>query len=97
MQTFFHRDKIIKCLLLFGINPEPQNMSLRTKIRGFTAWINLRLMPYDQLLNNVLMDLLTGTNMKLLLESMTGRPMRRLDTMDGYLINYHIFYSEKVK
>ena len=58
-------------------------MSLKTRIRGFTAWVNLRLRPFDQLLNNVLMDLLTGTNMKLLLESLTGRALRRLDSMDG--------------
>lgn len=58
-------------------------MSLRTKINGFTAWVNLRLTPYNQLLNNVLMDLLTGTHMKYLLESFTGSQMRGLENMDG--------------
>ncbi|PVD34056.1 hypothetical protein C0Q70_05318 [Pomacea canaliculata] len=58
-------------------------MSLRTRIRGFTAWINLKLMPYNHLMNNVLMDLLSGTNMKYLVESFTGRDLKRLENMDG--------------
>ncbi|KAH3877689.1 uncharacterized protein LOC127872130 isoform X2 [Dreissena polymorpha] len=58
-------------------------MSLRTKINGFTAWVNLRLTPYNQLLNNVLMDLLSGTHMKYFVESFTGRDLRRLENMDG--------------
>ena len=57
--------------------------SLRTRVRGFTAWVNLRLMPYDQLMNNVIMDLLTGTNMKYLMESMTGTTIGRFDSFDG--------------
>jgi len=60
-------------------------MSLRTKINGFTAWVNLRLMPYNQLLNNVLMDILTGTHMKYFVESFTGRDIKRLENMDGYV------------
>lgn len=58
-------------------------MSLRTRIRGFTAWVNMRLLPYSQLLSNVLMDLLTGTNMKLLIESITGRELQHLQSFDG--------------
>ncbi|KAK7098620.1 uncharacterized protein [Littorina saxatilis] len=58
-------------------------MSMRTRIRGLTAWVNLRLMPYNQLMNNVLMDLLSGTSMKYLVESITGRDLRRLESMDG--------------
>ncbi|XP_053383962.1 uncharacterized protein LOC123536322 isoform X2 [Mercenaria mercenaria] len=58
-------------------------MSLRTKINGFTAWVNLRLTPYNQLLNNVLMDLLTGTHMKYLLESFTGSNLKGLENLDG--------------
>lgn len=58
-------------------------MSLRTRTRGYTAWVNLRLKPYDSLLNNVLMDLLTGTNMKHLCESLCGRIPQRLDSFDG--------------
>ena len=57
-------------------------MSMRTRIRGMTAWVNLRLMPYNQLMNNVLMDLLSGTSMKYLIESMTGRDLKRLESMD---------------
>ncbi|KAI8781208.1 hypothetical protein BgiBS90_018559 [Biomphalaria glabrata] len=58
-------------------------MSMRTRIRGFTAWVNLRLMPYNQLMSNVLMDLLLGTSMKHLMESITGTSIKRLDSMDG--------------
>ncbi|KAL4225170.1 hypothetical protein ACF0H5_015862 [Mactra antiquata] len=58
-------------------------MSLRTRINGFTAWVNLRLTPYNQLLSNVLMDLLTGTHMKYLLESFTGSHLKGLENMDG--------------
>ena len=58
-------------------------MSLRTRIKGFTAWVNFRLKPYDHLMNNVVMDLLTGTNMKMLMQSMTGREMKRVQSFDG--------------
>ncbi|XP_071099543.1 uncharacterized protein [Haliotis cracherodii] len=58
-------------------------MSMRTKIRGFTAWVNLRTMSNNSLLNNVLMDLLTGTHMKYLIESITGRDFKRLESFDG--------------
>ena len=45
-------------------------MSISTRIHGFTAWINLRLSNSSgQLLDNVLVDLLKGYNMKILLES----------------------------
>lgn len=67
-------------------------MSLRTKIRSFTAWVNMRLMSYDQLLNNCLMDLLTGTHMKYLIESMTGTNIKRLESFDGQLL-LHIIIS----
>jgi hypothetical protein len=43
----------------------------------------MRLMSYDQLLNNCLMDLLTGTHMKYLIESMTGTNIKRLESFDG--------------
>lgn len=58
-------------------------MSLRTRINGLTAWVNLRLRPFDQLMNNVVMDLLTGTNMKMLLQSMTGRDLKKMKNLDG--------------
>lgn len=59
-------------------------MSLRTRIRGFTSWVNLRLLGYDHLMNNVIMDLLTGTNMKYLIQSITGRDLKRLQSFDEY-------------
>ena len=44
-------------------------MSLRTRINGFTAWVNLRLTPSGYFMHNILTDLLKGYNMKVLLES----------------------------
>jgi len=44
-------------------------MSLRTRINGFTAWVNLRLVPYDTLLTNVLTDLTKGVHIQQLLHS----------------------------
>ncbi|XP_074660681.1 uncharacterized protein LOC141913126 [Tubulanus polymorphus] len=58
-------------------------MSLRTRIRGFTSWVNLRLKSSDQLMNNVIMDIVSGTNMKSLIESLTGRYMKRVQSFDG--------------
>lgn len=57
-------------------------MSLKTKIRGYTSWVNLRLKPYDKLMNNVLMDLMTGTNLKHLVESLIGKSPSNVDSFD---------------
>ncbi|XP_028403348.1 uncharacterized protein LOC114526043 isoform X2 [Dendronephthya gigantea] len=57
--------------------------SLRTRINGFTAWVNVRLSPSGIFLHNVLEDLLKGKNMKILLESMTGKPLKKLQSFDG--------------
>jgi hypothetical protein len=58
---------------------------MKTRIRGFTAWVNLRLKHTgtDLILNNILMDLLTGTNIKVLIESITGRDLKKLQSFDG--------------
>ena len=71
-------------------------MSLRSKTHGYTAWVNMRLLPYNQSLNNVLMDLLQGTNMKYLIESMTGHNWNKLDTFEKFVYNwfYLFVYSE---
>lgn len=58
-------------------------MSLRTRINGFTAWVNLRLAPSGNFMHNILTDLLKGYNMKVLLESMTGRPLEKLQSFDN--------------
>ena len=54
---------------------EQAKMSLRTRINGFTAWVNLRLSPAGHLMHNVLVDLLKGYNMKVLLESKDQIPV----------------------
>ncbi|CAH3191429.1 unnamed protein product [Porites evermanni] len=58
-------------------------MSLRTRINGFTAWVNLRLSPSGHFMHNILTDLLKGYNMKVLLESLTGKPLEKLQSFDG--------------
>lgn len=58
-------------------------MSLRGRINGFTAWVNLRLSESGNMMNSVVSDLLKGTHMKLLIESITGHDFRRLQSYDG--------------
>lgn len=58
-------------------------MPLRSKIHGYTAWVNMRLLPYNHGLDNVVMDLLRGTNMKYLVQSMTGRDWEKLQTFES--------------
>ena len=71
-------------------------MSLRSKTHGYTAWVNMRLLPYNQSLNNVLMDLLQGTNMKYLIESMTGHDWNKLDTFEKFVYNwFYLFVYSK--
>ena len=58
-------------------------MSLRSRIHGFTAWVNLRLKRHEVLLSNVLVELLTGTYMKELVESITGKEFQQLQSFDN--------------
>ncbi|XP_078504085.1 uncharacterized protein LOC144762712 [Lissotriton helveticus] len=58
-------------------------MSLQSKINGFSAWINVRLFVFDCQVNNVLTEIFQGTNMKHLLESFTGKSVKRLQSLDG--------------
>uniref|UniRef100_H3B944 Uncharacterized protein n=1 Tax=Latimeria chalumnae TaxID=7897 RepID=H3B944_LATCH len=57
-------------------------MALRTKVNGFTAWANMRLFAFSSRVNNVLTQLFSGTNMKALLQSFTGKPMKKMQSMD---------------
>ena len=57
-------------------------MPIKTRIHGYTAWINMRLLPFEQSLSNVLMDLLRGTNMKFLLESFTGENNEKFQSFE---------------
>ena len=61
-------------------------MSLRTKLRGFTLWVNLRLQgPSPGLvLSNVVSELTRGTNLRDLLESITGCQCQKVDNFDKY-------------
>jgi hypothetical protein len=53
-----------------------------SRIHGFTSWINMRLMPFEQGLSNILTDLMQGTNMKMLLQSVTGTTTEKIQTFE---------------
>jgi hypothetical protein len=53
-----------------------------SRIHGFTSWINMRLMPFEQGLSNILTDLMKGTNMKLLLQSVTGTTTEKIQSFE---------------
>ena len=57
-------------------------MSNRAKTRGFTAWANMRLLPFDQQTNNISADLLRGVYMKYLLQSYTGQKDEKFQSFD---------------
>ncbi len=57
-------------------------MALKAKVHGYTAWVNMRLMPFNHSLSNVLMDILQGTNMKYFIESFTGHKFERIQSFD---------------
>lgn len=59
-------------------------MSLRSRIHGFTAWANMRLLPFEHSLGNILMDFLNGTNMKYFLQSFTGKSNEKFTSFDKY-------------
>jgi hypothetical protein len=53
-----------------------------SRVHGFTSWINMRLMPFDEALNNILTDLMKGTNMKMLLQSVTGTTWEKIQSFE---------------
>ncbi|KAK6482400.1 hypothetical protein HHUSO_G15403 [Huso huso] len=55
----------------------------QSQVTGFTAWANVRLLASDHQVTNVLKDLFIGTHLKALLESFTGKSLRRMQSMDG--------------
>ncbi|CAN0423803.1 unnamed protein product [Lampetra fluviatilis] len=58
-------------------------MSLSTRIRGYTAWANLRMEASGCYVSNVLAELFTGTNLRALLLSLAGHAPQRLQGLDG--------------
>ena len=60
-------------------------MTLRGKIHGYTAWVNMRLLPYNHALSNVIVDLLQGTNIKVLIEILTGHQWEKLQSLEKLL------------
>lgn len=57
-------------------------MTIRARTHGYTSWINMRLSPFEQALNNVIMDILRGTNMKYLLQSYTGQKNEKFQSFE---------------
>ncbi|XP_065832832.1 uncharacterized protein [Oscarella lobularis] len=58
-------------------------MSLQARVNGFTAWVNMRLSSKGFPIENVLTDMTKGIHLKTLLEEITGKPLRRLQSMDN--------------
>jgi hypothetical protein len=59
--------------------------TLKAKTHCYTAWVNMRLTPLNQSMSNVLMDLLQGTNMKVLMEAFTGHKFERIHSFDRFV------------
>ena len=57
-----------------------------TRIHGLTSWVNMRLLPYDKGLGNVLIELMKGTNMKMLLQSVTGTTTEKIQSFERLTI-----------
>ena len=57
-------------------------MTIRARTHGYTGWVNMRLTPYEQSLNNIIMDILRGTNMKYLLQSYTGEKNEKFQSFE---------------
>ncbi|XP_015208239.2 uncharacterized protein [Lepisosteus oculatus] len=66
-----------------SVSKKNAQMAFLSKINGFTSWANIRLMESGHHVNNVVKDLFTDTNLKALLESYTGKTVRRMQSMDG--------------
>uniref|UniRef100_W5NHP1 Uncharacterized protein n=1 Tax=Lepisosteus oculatus TaxID=7918 RepID=W5NHP1_LEPOC len=64
-------------------------MAFLSKINGFTSWANIRLMESGHHVNNVVKDLFTDTNLKALLESYTGKTVRRMQSMKAGVVPEH--------
>ena len=67
-------------------------MTIRARTHGYTGWINMRLTPYEQSLNNIIMDILRGTNMKYLLQSYTGQKNDKFQSFEKY---YFLMFNLK--
>lgn len=63
-----------------------QIMNQKFKERGFIAWINMRLTPFDMHLTNILEEILAATNLKYLMQSITGVKDDKFVTLDKYCI-----------
>jgi len=60
-------------------------MSLKTKVNGFTSWANFRFGAVGHgKVENIWLSLFDGYNMKVLIESMTGRPLNKLKQFNGF-------------
>ncbi|EDV28638.1 uncharacterized protein TRIADDRAFT_51756 [Trichoplax adhaerens] len=59
---------------------------LRCRLNGFSAWINVRLQPYEHQINNALTDLMKGTNLHTFLLSLTGRKPRKIKSFENEIV-----------
>ena len=61
------------------------DLDSNTKTHGFTAWVNMRLTPFDLQLSDVFEELLNGSNMRSLVQSYTGNKDEKNNSLDGYI------------
>lgn len=68
---------------------------MRTRVNGFTAWVNLRMREFGVSLADVLVDIMSGTNLKVLVESIIGKEIANVQSFDG-LESYTCYSSQTV-
>ena len=71
-------------------------MSLRTRIRGFTHWVNLRLQgrPRKVVLTSVVSGILEGTTLVDLILSLSGCTCEKIGSFDQY--DPHLLINEQI-
>lgn len=56
---------------------------MRTRSNGFTAWVNLRMREFDASMSDVLVEIMNGTNFKVLVESFMATEIEKVQSFDG--------------
>nr|XP_033809212.1 uncharacterized protein LOC117364282 isoform X3 [Geotrypetes seraphini] len=69
-------------------------MSYEALANGFTAWINVRLFEIDRQFSDIFVELFLDTNLKLLLESLTGETLQKMKSLDE-LTEMQIYHQVK--
>ena len=76
---FIQREKFQNVIRRFVMESNEIELS---RVHGFTSWINMRLMPFEQGLSHILADLMKGTNLKMWLQSVTGTTTEKIQSFE---------------